>query len=969
MTPRTPRTKGIGLPVVALVAALAAIGMMAAVHRAAAQDDQLNLRGMLQQQRAQLLRQEFRERQMEVKESLERFHHPKKFAHGKHAEVAPVNDDFAGSAGAAAARAAGQLGARNVLSTPTNVQVNNKSGDAAGAGQAEQSPVFIGLNGLCAWNNGQGFNNTPADVQAYGYTTNGGATWTTGGVPLKGGTIATWTSDPSVTANEKTGYFYYTGLTSNTGTNNNGVAVARGHFAAGTFTWDAATVVSAGPSSSAGYDKEWMCADSLTGNLYSTFTIFTTTGDNVWFSRSTDNGATWSAPIQISGSWENGYVSGSRPCVGPNGEVYVVYSAIGPVDADSMKIAKSTNGGASFSPAVVAMTEYDNYYTGGPGFNRARAVTFPSVAVDRSTGPNRGRVYMTVQDCVDIYNDTFGSTANANSKSEVENNNNYANATPFTVGQTLRGALSSTTDQDIWKFSAVQGSTYLFFVDSLRTTSFRYSMRIYCPNDTTVVSRLAFSGDASTSDPTDANALIAWTAPTTNTYYLRFVEVSSTGGYRVRTTTHVPTSLDVARDQRDVTVASSADGQTGWTPRKVINDDQPLYDNWLPEVAVPCDGNVYAMWFDWRDTPSSCFGGSNIYLTRSTDAGATWAPNQVATTTVTANWTQVLSNIAPNEGDYNGMYGGDNLALAWADGRTGDADIFAARVTCGFTLACPGDQTLIAGTGSNNNATVSNLNQMFGNSYNYTVSTNVSWPGYPYSGSTSAAALANGTFPVNVNVPPDAPDGQVARFCVTTSMNGACAQSCCFNVTALNPVTGALASLVSSSADDGHVSVNWMVISQSAVNVYRNAGGAGWTLLGSYSPNSQGEISVTDNAVQGGTRYGYRVGVMNAGHETIAGETWVNVPIVAEFALSHVFPNPASSGFSISFSLPSGAPATLDVIDLSGRRVLSRQVGTMGAGQHTLSLTNETSRLPIGVYGIRLTQGHSVAKAKVSVIR
>ena len=129
--------------------------------------------------------------------------------------------------------------------------------------------------------------------------------------------------------NEKTGDFYYCGLTSNTGTNNNGVAVCRGHFSGGSFVWDAATVVSSGPSASNVFDKEWMCADSLNGNLYVTWTKFVVGGAHVWFSRSTDNGATWSAAVQISGSWENGRVSGSRPVVGPNGELYIVYHAIG----------------------------------------------------------------------------------------------------------------------------------------------------------------------------------------------------------------------------------------------------------------------------------------------------------------------------------------------------------------------------------------------------------------------------------------------------------------------------------------------------------------------------------------------------------------------------------------------------------------------------------------------------------------
>jgi hypothetical protein len=970
MTPRTLRRTSL---TVALVAAMVALVATYAPRSATAQDTgPIYLRGnqAVQDDRIQLLREEFRERQKEIREQTERAKHAKhaKQAHGRKAEQSTTNDDYAGRS-ASLARSASPFGIDRILVAPTNVKANDKTGDAVGAGQAEQSSAFLGLNGLCAWNDGQGFNLTPQDVQGYGWSNDGGATWTDGGIPLKSGTIATWSSDPSVTVNEKTGDFYYTGLTTNTGTNNNGVAVARGHFTAGVFGWDATTQVAAGPGASQGFDKEWMCADSSNGNLYVTWTLFVPGADNIFFSRSTNNGATWSAPLQINGTWESGLVSGSRPMVGPNGEVYVQYTAIGPVDADSVKIAKSTNGGASFSPAVVAMTEYDNYFTGGPGFNRPRAVTFASGAVDRSTGPNRGRVYMTIQDCVNFYGDGFFINSG---RSEVEVNNGFANATPFTIGQTLRGSLTLVTDQDWFSFPATMGTTYLFYVDSLRTTSLRYQMRLYCPNDTTILSRLASSGAQATTSAQNSHSLIVWTAPTTNTYYLRMIPLTVSavnGGYRILTGTHAPSGSDVARDTRDVMMSSSANGVTGWSPRVRVNDDLALYDNWLPEVAVPCDGKPYIMWFDWRDTPASCFGGTNIYLSRSTDAGATWAANQTATTATTANWTQVASNIAPNQGDYNGMYGGDCVALSMADGRLGDADVFTARITTGFTLSgCPGDQVVVASTTFSGGVTVNNLNQMFGNTYTYTVSVDRNWPGFPATSNVSTGALGSGAIPISIPVPDSAAHLEVVRVCVTVSQDGACVSQCCFNLTVTNPTTGALASLASSSAEPGHVSLRWFVQGSSAVKVYRTEDGAGWTSLGMVLP-SAGYVNFEDTNVRAGIRYGYRLGIPSGGSEILAGQTWVEVPLTAEFALSRVFPNPASEGFSVSFSLTSKAPATLDIIDLSGRRVLTREVGSMGVGRHTLSLETETGRLPIGVYAIRLTQGHSVAKAKVSVLR
>ena len=433
MTPKVLRSTAFAAALVAgALAMTATIAQLAGAQQSTDLNDAYTLAGTRQAERAAMLREEFKEKQRAIREAMEAKRHHKG-VHGRQEEQVAQDPDYVGLP------AADKFNRFTTLSTPANSKANDKTADAAGAGQAEQSPVFVGQNGLCEWNDGQGFNLTPQDVMGFGWSTDGGATWTDGGIPTKGGTITRWTSDPSVTANEKTGDFYMISLTANSGTNNNGIGVIRGHFGGGTFIQDAVTVAAAGPSASQGFDKEWMAADSLSGNLYATYTVFTTTGDAIWLVRSTDNGATWSLPLQISKSWENGVVSGSRPIIGPNGEVYVVYSAIGPVDADSLKISQSTDGGATFGPSYVAMTEYDDYFSGAPGFNRARAVTFPSAAVDRSTGPNRGRVYMTIQDCVDFYKDTIGG---GTSQNEIENNNSPSNATPFTIGQTLRGAIS-----------------------------------------------------------------------------------------------------------------------------------------------------------------------------------------------------------------------------------------------------------------------------------------------------------------------------------------------------------------------------------------------------------------------------------------------------------------------------------------------------------------------------------------------
>ncbi len=968
MRSRTRTRFCLGAAFVLAVAALTAIVGRPTVAYAQLDGDMLAGSQIRMLDRIQLLREEAKERRRELREAAERAREAKKHhKKGQHVEQIPADIDQL----PANLRAGFALppGFSQINAAPLNVMANNKTGDGAGAGQAEQSIVFLGNYGLCSWNDGQGFNTgTPYNVQGWGITVNGGTTWTDMGTPPLSGTITNWSSDPVVSVNEKTGEFYYCGLTGNTGSQN-GLAVVRGHFSGSSWVTDGTAQVAVGSNTSYAFDKEWMAVDSLTGNVYVTYTRFTTTGDDIWFSRSTDGGATFQTPVQISGSWEMGYCSGSRPAVGPNGEVYVTYTSYGAVDADSIKLTRSTNFGTSFPPTIVAGTTMDNYFTGAPGFNRGRAINFPAIYVDRSTGCNRGRVYIANQNSVNFYLDTFSALTNPNYRPEVENNGNFANATLFTPGQNLRGTISSTTDNDNFKFNAVQGTTYMFFVDSVRTSTFKYTLRLFCPNDTTVLSRLAMSSDGSSSSSVNVHALIVWTAPTTNTYYLRMTPSTSTGGYRIRTTTHVARPSDLGRDTRDVTIFTSATGYTGWTGPYRVNDDAALYDNWLPEVAVGTDGVPYAMWFDWRDTPATCFGGSNIYVSRSLDAGTTWAANQVATTAPTPNWTQVVSNIAPNEGDYNGMSGGDYIGLAWADGRLGDSDVFAARINTTYSLSdCPGAQVVNAGSTFNTGVTVNNNNVMFGNTYNYTVTVDQPWAGYPATGTVGAGALGSGVVPVAISVPESAPDGQVVHVCVTTDICGAMVKSCCFDVTVANVSTPTLASLARSVAEPGRVSLSWLVDSRSVVNVYRSTDGTSWSPVASVLPDGEGYVNFDDANVTAGASYSYKLGLTVGGAEQFAGQTpFLSVPVSAEFALHNAFPSPASRGFSVSFSLPTNAPAQLDVIDLAGRRVVSRQVS--GVGRHTLSLESETSRLPIGIYAVRLSQGRSVASTKVSVIR
>ena len=80
-------------------------------------------------------------------------------------------------------------------------------------------------------------------------------------------------------------------------------------------------------------------------------------------------------------------------------------------------------------------------------------------------------------------------------------------------------------------------------------------------------------------------------------------------------------------------------------------------------------------------------------------------------------------------------------------------------------------------------------------------------------------------------------------------------------------------------------------------------------------------------------------------------------------------PNPASRSLRVSFSLPDDGPATLELLDVTGRRLLSREVSAQPAGPVEVELDRDVAGLAPGVYVVRLRQGGRVAATKVCVVR
>jgi hypothetical protein len=106
-----------------------------------------------------------------------------------------------------------------------------------------------------------------------------------------------------------------------------------------------------------------------------------------------------------------------------------------------------------------------------------------------------------------------------------------------------------------------------------------------------------------------------------------------------------------------------------------------------------------------------------------------------------------------------------------------------------------------------------------------------------------------------------------------------------------------------------------------------------------------------------------------SGYAALGPEGTVGVPGAASaFALDGVRPNPALGGrMLVHFTLPTGEPAELELIDVAGRRVIGRAVGSLGAGRHAVDLA-AGCRVPPGLYLVQLTQGTNTRVVRAAIL-
>ena len=196
------------------------------------------------------------------------------------------------------------------------------------------------------------------------------------------------------------------------GATRNGIFIRRSLDGGQNWEPDAVTVISHESTPGIPFeDKPWVVADTSgphAGNLYIGWTQFTLAASDLMFSRSTDDGKTWSQPIKLNSvpglpRDDNGALEGFHGVVGPDGALYTIWD-----DRDGIMMAVSHDGGATFSKDRRIIPAGPGYF-GITGVSRSNG--FPQIGWTCERQKHGGNLYVAWSDYSNGDVDVFVSSS------------------------------------------------------------------------------------------------------------------------------------------------------------------------------------------------------------------------------------------------------------------------------------------------------------------------------------------------------------------------------------------------------------------------------------------------------------------------------------------------------------------------------------------------------------------------------
>ena len=182
-------------------------------------------------------------------------------------------------------------------------------------------------------------------------------------------------------------------------------------------------------------------------------------------------------------------------------------------------------------------------------------------------------------------------------------------------------------------------------------------------------------------------------------------------------------------------------------------------------------------------------------------------------------------------------------------------------------------------------------------------------------------------------------------------------------------LSGALPQLVSSESGPGRAHLVWRGIEGDSVrySIQRKAAAEDWRTLSTARIGRDGLLVCEDRGVLPGTQAAYRLAVVTSAALVGLEEILIEIPMAMPLALRFARMEDRGRTVRISYVLETHDRANLEIMDVAGRRVLVRDLGSPGAGSHEDRFAS--SILPSGIYFARLHQAQQTRTARLTLIR
>ena len=689
---------------------------------------------------------------------------------------------------------------------------------------------------------------------------------------------------------------------------------------------------------------------------------------------STDFGTTWSAYKNISAGTiiSGGFGQGPNVQTASNGDVYVcyaIYDANWTDGEDAIGFAKSTDGGDTWT----AMRAYDHINSGIRGTLSSkggiRVNSFPSMAVDRSGGPNDGNIYITWPqrsvapagsdpDVVLITSTDGGATWGApvrvnddplnNAKDQIfpwctvdestgqllvvfYDSRNVANnqaevymASSYDGGSTFNNFAVS--DQsftfgpingfaggyggDYIGVAAVNDVAYPFWMDSRTGNSQGWMAKVTfgppCPVD-----------PAANPDPANGSTDIS----------VNLAQLSWTNGAGA-----VTNELYFGTDPGSLTLVQSGSLATSWNITGGPLNYSTTYFWKVNEIGDTCNQSGPIWSFTTEQDPNIVFVFQEPF-----DDLTCWTPiGPLGTTNWSANGSNNAGGSPPTE-----------LELSWTPSFDGLSQLLSCTINSTIQYT--------------NHVMLKHMCDWFADPAPF-LGLAVTYDG----GTTSTSlwefqAVGGNVGPEDIafDFTPDQDTYQFILYCNGNSFNIDFWYVDDITVSYIVPVE---LSSFTANAVNGEVTLNWTTATETnnrGFEVERKSSISGYQKIGyvaGFGTTTEPKSYSYSDKDPGTGSYTYRLKQVDLdGSSKYSNEVDIQVSVPAKFTLEQNYPNPFNPATVIKYSIPQDQQVKLNVYNLLGQNVVTLVNGMQKAGQHEVNFN--ASNLASGVYFYKLEAG------------